>query len=367
MSYKHGIFLLIVATVTTFTSNGQTLKTSKDKIQIAFLLDVSGSMDQLILKAKSQFWRLANYLGTATKKGKKPVVEFSVIIYGLDTEGDLSKILTDFNSDLDSVAMNLHEIEIGGSTEYCWTTINIALEKLTWSKGKENLKLIIIAGNESFNQEEINSKVVIDKAKRKGVVINTIYCSPTGQDSISYGWKRAAEQAKGNYFSISLNDSLNLKDNFLDKKLSDFNEKLNETYVPYGSAGQRSFDRMILQDKNSKMAGIPFFRERVIFKASDSFKNPTWDLVDAVKADSTVLTKLEFLKDVSNLGDKGELKEFISNKYYMRESYKEVIKLRYEMIMKYLGENKGDKDLDLAVKKIIDKEGRKRNFEFRAE
>jgi hypothetical protein len=367
MSYKNGIFLLIVSIVTTFTSNGQTLKTSKDKIQIAFLLDVSGSMDQLILKAKSQFWRLANYLGTAAKKGKKPVVEFSVIIYGLDSEGDLSRILTDFNSDLDSVAMNLHDIEIGGSTEYCWTTINIALEKLTWSKGKKDLKLIIIAGNESFNQEKINSEVVIHKAKRKGVVINTIYCSPTAQDSISYGWKRAAKQAKGNYFSISLNDSLNLKDNFLDKKLSDFNDKLNATYVPYGSAGQRSFDRMILQDKNSKMAGIPFFRERVIFKASDSFKNPTWDLVDAVKADSTVLTKLEFLKGVICVGDEGELKELISNKYYMRESYKEVIKLRYEMIKKYIGENKGDKDLDLAVKKIIDKEGRKRNFELRAE
>jgi hypothetical protein len=367
MSYKNGIFLLIVSILTTFTSNGQTLKTSKDKIQIAFLLDVSGSMDQLILKAKSQFWRLANYLGTAEKKGKKPVVEFSVIIYGLDSGGDLSRILTDFNSDLDSVAMNLHDIEVGGSTEYCWTTINIALEKLTWSKRKKDLKLIIIAGNESFNQEKVNSEVVIHKAKRKGVVINTIYCSPTGQDSISYEWKRAAKQAKGNYFAISLNDSLNLKDNFLDKKLSDFNDKLNATYVPYGSAGQRGFDRMILQDTNSKMAGMPFFRERVIFKASDSFKNPTWDLVDAIKADSTVLTKVEFLEDVISLGDKDELKELISNKYYIRESYKEVIKLRYEMIKKYIGENRGDKDLDLAVKKIIDKEGRKRNFELRAE
>jgi len=76
MSYPKWTLILIIATLTTFSSGGQTLKTSKDKIQIAFLLDVSGSMDQLILKAKSQFWRLANYLGAATKKGKKPTVEF---------------------------------------------------------------------------------------------------------------------------------------------------------------------------------------------------------------------------------------------------------------------------------------------------
>jgi len=324
-------------------------------------------MDQLILKAKSQFWRLANYLGTATKKEKKPTVEFSIIIYGLDNEEGLSRVLTDFNSDLDSVAMNLHEIEIGGSTEHCWTTIGIALDRLNWSKRKDDLKLIIIAGNESFNQEQINSEPIIDQAKRMNVVINTIYCNPTVQDSTSNEWKTAAKQANGNYFSISLNDSLNLKDNFLHKQLSDFNEKLNETYVPFGPAGQRGYHRMVLQDKNSKMAGIPFFRERVIFKAGDSFKNPAWDLVDAIKADSTILTKSDFLNELSTYGYADDLREFIENKYYMRESYKEVIKLRYDMIKKYLGENPGDKDLDLAVKKILDKEGRKRNFKFRAE
>jgi tellurite resistance protein len=367
MSYLKWTLILIIATPTIFSYAGQTPKTSNGKIQIAFLLDVSGSMEQLILKAKSQFWRLANYLETATKKGKKPTIEFSIIIYGLDYEKDLCRILTNFNSDLDSVAMNLHDIQIGGGTEYCWTTINIALDRLNWSKQKGDLKLIIIAGNESFSQEQINSKMVIDKAKRMNVVINTIYCSATAQDSISYEWKSAAEQANGNYFSISLNDSLNIKDNSLDKKLSDFNEKLNETYVPFGPTGQRNFYMMILQDNNSKMAGMPFFRERVIFKASDSFKNPTWDLVDAVMADSTILTRLDFMKDVITPDNKSDLIEFINSKHYLRESYKEVIRLRYEMIKKSLGENKDDRDLDLAVVKIIDKEGRKRNFKFREE
>jgi hypothetical protein len=34
------------------------------------------------------------------------------------------------------------------------------------------------------------------------------------------------------------------------------------------------------------------------------------------------------------------------------------------MIRKYVGDNKGDKDLDEGIRKIIDKEGRKRGFEF---
>ena len=247
-------------------------------------MDVSGSMDQQILKARSQFWRLANYLGAATKKGEKPTIEFAIVIYGLDSEVGFNKILTDFNSDLDSVAMNLHEIEIGGSHEYCWTTINKTLDTLKWSKQNDDLKLIIIAGNESFNQETIDSKKVAAKARRMNVTINTIYCSMTDQDPTSNEWSDAAKKSKGNFFLISLKDSLNLTENFLDNKLIDFNDKLNQTYVPFGSSGQKSFGRMILQDKNSRMAGVSFFRERVAFKAGDSFKNPTWDLVDAISS-----------------------------------------------------------------------------------
>jgi hypothetical protein len=360
--------MLIALVLVTFASFGQTPKTTEDKIQIAFLLDVSGSMDQLILKARSQFWRLANYLETATKNKTESKIEFAIIIYGLDTESDFCKILTDFNSDLDSVAMNLHEIEVGGSIEYCWTTINKSLDELKWSKEKDDLKLIIIAGNESFNQETIDSKGIIAKARKMNVIINTIYCSSTDFDAMANEWSKAAAQTRGNYFSISLKDSLNLKENFLDNKLIDFNDKLNKTYIPFGPTGQKRFDRMVLQDKNSRMAGIPFFRERVIFKVGDSFGNPTWDLVDAIKADSTLLTDSEILKRTTlDFEDMNQLREFVDNKYYLRESYKEAIRLRYAMIKKYLGENLGDKDLDLAVKTIINKEGRKKGFVFKDE
>lgn len=367
MNCQKWMFVLIVVLLLSFPSPGQTSQMA-DKIQIAFLLDVSGSMDQLILKAKSQFWRLGNYLGTATKDTKKPTVEFAILVYGLDIDNDFSKILIDFNSDLDSVAMKLHEIEVGGGNEYCWTTIKKALDSLTWSNKKDDLKLIVIAGNESFNQEKVDSKLVAVKARKMNVIINAIYCSSYENDSIRHEWEQAAEQGKGSYFSISLNDSLNLKETFLDNKLSEFNDKLNETYIPFGPTGQRTFNRMILQDKNSKLAGIALFRERVMFKAGDSFKNPTWDLVDAINADTMILRRPEVLKEVPfGFHDIDQLKEFVDHKMYMRESYKEVIKLRYEMIQKYLGENQGDGDLNSTLKTIIHKEGHKRGFEFKNE
>lgn len=352
--------LVLLAGLIPFQGNGQ--RTFKaDTIQIAFLLDVSGSMDNLVHKAKSQIWRIGSYIGTGTKNGKKPIVEFAILIYGFGGDGDESKVLIGFNSDLDSVVLELYDIQIGGGNEYCWTTISKALDSLNWSTAESDLKLLMIAGNESFNQEVIDSKNILQKAKKLNITINTIYCGEPGEAD-SREWEKAADLGKGNYFTISLGDSVNLEETFLDKKLVAFNDKLNATYVPFGPQGQKNCLRMQMQDKSARIAGAPFFRERMIYKTSNSFVHPTWDLVDAYDADSTIVENaslpIEFGSDAETI------KELIRDKKYTRESYKEVIKLRYDMIRKYVGDHRGDKDLDEGIRKIIDKEGRKRGFEF---
>jgi hypothetical protein len=356
---KQFIFI-VFATITIPEVRGQP-EVKNDSLQIAFLLDVSGSMDNLIQKAKSQIWRIGSYLGTSTKKGKRPIVEFAIVIYGFDDENDPSKILIGFNSDLDSVVLKLYDIRTGGGNEYCWTTISKSLDSLNWSTSENDLKLIIIAGNESFNQEETDSKKIIQEARKRNVIINTIYCGQPG-DADSQEWEKAADLGRGNYFTISLGDSVGLDETFLDKKLVSFNDKLNATYIPFGPMGQKSCLKMQARDKSARIAGAPFFTERMIYKINSSFVHPTWDLVDAYDVDSTILESS--LVNAEFNSDAATLKELIKDKKHTRESYKEVIKLRYDMIRKYIGDNKGDKDLDEGIRKIIDKEGRKRGFEF---
>lgn len=42
------------------------------KIQIALLIDVSGSMDQLIAQAQGQLWKMANFLSQLKKNEQTP-------------------------------------------------------------------------------------------------------------------------------------------------------------------------------------------------------------------------------------------------------------------------------------------------------
>src|SRR6188508_3121262 len=56
------------------------------KIQVAILLDVSGSMDGLIEQAKAQLWNMVNTLGKAECDGSiAPQIEIALYEYGRST------------------------------------------------------------------------------------------------------------------------------------------------------------------------------------------------------------------------------------------------------------------------------------------
>ena len=65
----------------------QAVKTSpsRPQIQLAILLDTSGSMDGLIGQAKSRLWKIVNELATAKKDGQAPQLQVALYEYGQDS------------------------------------------------------------------------------------------------------------------------------------------------------------------------------------------------------------------------------------------------------------------------------------------
>ena len=73
--------LLIVCLLSTQLLVAQTTK--KDyKIQVALMLDTSGSMDGLIDQAKTQLWKIVNDLALAECEGQKPELQIALYEYG---------------------------------------------------------------------------------------------------------------------------------------------------------------------------------------------------------------------------------------------------------------------------------------------
>ncbi len=154
------------------------------EIKVALLLDTSNSMDGLIDQAKAQLWQIVNELSYAKCEQKNPNLKIALYEYGNDNlnadEGFLRQV-TAFSDDLDEISKSLFSLTTNGGNEYCGKVIKTAIEQLNWGDNKKDLKLVFIAGNEPFTQEQVHYKTATKLAHSYDISVNTIFCGDYDQ------------------------------------------------------------------------------------------------------------------------------------------------------------------------------------------
>jgi hypothetical protein len=265
-------------------------------VQIAVLLDTSGSMQGLIEQAKTQLWKLVNEFITAKQDGKTPVVQVALYEYGksaLRAEENWIRQIQPLTRDLDKVSEELFALTTNGGDEYCGAVIQRATLDLAWDANPKVYKAIFIAGNEPFTQGPIDSKQSCKDAIAKGIIVNTIHCGGEAQ-GIAEHWNQGALLADGKYLVIDQNQAIVHIEAPQDKEIVKLNEELNSTYINYGSAAPAAKARQVAQDSNAAAkpeSGAQV--QRIVSKASANYFNSGWDLVDASKDKSFDITKVK--------------------------------------------------------------------------
>lgn len=274
-----------------------TEKPAKEQnIQLALLLDTSNSMDGLIEQAKSQLWKIVNELAAAKcDDGSRPAIKIALYEYGNDglpgREGHI-RMVSGFTTDLDLISEKLFSLRTNGGNEYCGQVIHTSLQQLNWSVSSNDLKVIFIAGNEPFTQGSVSYRTANSNAKEKGVVVNTIYCGDFNE-GINTNWKDGADMTGGSYMSIEQNQKTVYISTPYDDKISECNERLNRTYVYYGTQGQSKKESQTRQDSNADSYGKANKVERVVSKSSHAYENSSWDLVDASKSNDKIIVEAD--------------------------------------------------------------------------
>ncbi len=152
-------------------------------VQIAILLDTSGSMQGLIEQAKGQLWKIVNEFINARQNGKRPELEVALFEYGKDTlpaGTGYIRLIAPLTNDLDKISEELFKLTTSGGDEYCGWVIRDAVERLVWSTSPDAFKAIFIAGNEPFTQGPVDYAKSCKSAIEKGIIVNTIHCGPDG-------------------------------------------------------------------------------------------------------------------------------------------------------------------------------------------
>ena len=273
----------------------QQKEVADQKIQIALLLDTSNSMDGLIGQAKSRLWNIVNTLTTLKYNGKEPQLEIALYEYGndgLSSENNFIRMVTPFTNDLDLISEKLFSLRTNGGNEYCGAVIDKATSQLQWKDGKDNMKLIYIAGNEPFTQGPINFREAISKSLNKDIYINAILCGgQSSEDATS--WKEGAIKGNGKFFIIDSDKVIQFISTPYDNDINTLNDKLNDTYIGYGSHGESKKMNQAIQDANAESMSVANKAERATSKTKTVYNNSSWDLIDNYKQDKDAITKIK--------------------------------------------------------------------------
>ncbi|CAH8281345.1 von Willebrand factor type A domain-containing protein [Mariniflexile fucanivorans] len=348
----------------------ETLKpeTNKQYIKVALLLDTSNSMDGLIDQAKAQLWDIVNELSYAKCGTAKPNLEIALYEYGNDrlnsAEGYIRQVLA-FSNDLDEISKELFSLTTNGGEEYCGQVIQTSINQLNWGKNADDLKLIFIAGNEPFTQGKLNYKDASINAKEKDITINTIFCGDYNQ-GISTSWKDGAALTNGDYMAINQNKTTVHIVSPYDDEILILNQKLNKTYVIYGSKGKQKMELQAEQDNNAQGYSKANAVSRTVSKSSHLYKNETWDLVDAVELKKV---SVETLKDdglPEELKGKSatEIKKYVSEKKKEREQIQNKIQDLNEKRKVFISEQKTDakNGLENAMTNAIKEQAKRKKY-----
>jgi len=289
------------------------------KIQAAILLDVSNSMDGLIEQAKAQLWTMVNVMGKAKCNGETPQIEIALYEYGRDNndlrKGYVKKI-TPFTSDLDDLSQKLFQLTTNGGEEYCGYVIHTSLNELNWDTASSNYKVIFISGNEDFLQGNISYTLACTEAKKKGVIVNTIYCGDRLQ-GIKEHWNLLGECGNGSFTNINSDAKPEDIPTPYDSTLITLNYKLNGTYLSYGYMGSSKKELQGAMDvANSNINSYAGVNRAVSKSSSKTYYNSSWDLVDAKAEDSKILEKVDLktLPDSLQKKSKAELEVIVNQK-----------------------------------------------------
>ncbi len=341
-------------------------------IQMAILLDTSGSMEGLIEQAKTQLWKIVNEMATAKKNGKLPRLMVGLYEYGKSSipasEGYL-RMIVPLSEDLDRISEELFRLTTNGGDEYCGKVIQAATTGLSWSRSNNDYKVIFIAGNEPFTQGDIDYKISCKQAISKGIIVNTIFCGNFSEGIKTY-WKDGADLADGRYMNIDQNQKIVHISAPQDKAIIDLGKKLNKTYIAYGKSGGEKKERQKEQDKNALAINNEVMVQRSVAKASPQYRNVGWDLVDAVKEGKLKVDDLkdEDLPEEMKRMDKREKKQYIDEMKKQREKIQNQISQLQKERDRYVSEKKkeisAEQTLDEALISAIKDQAAKKKFDF---
>ena len=208
------------------------------RVEVAFVLDTTGSMGGLIDGAKRRIWSIARRIGEGRPR---PDLRIALVAYR-DLGDEYVTRTYDFTGDMDEVFGHLSAFRAeggGDGPEHVSAAMHDAVHRLTWSSGR-SLKMIVLVGDAPPHldyQDGFDYRRHVGEARQRGIVVESIQC---GQDAqTAQVWREIAAAGAGQYAQIDGQGGMPVRVTSADAELARLNAEMASTVVAGGSVAER--------------------------------------------------------------------------------------------------------------------------------
>lgn len=256
------------------------------RIEVAFVLDTTGSMAGLIDGAKKKIWSIANSIIDVN-----PDADIRMALIGFRDIGDEYVVRThDMSDDIQDLYGKLIRFQAdgGGDTpESVNEALDAAVNDLDWSQRDDVRRIVFLVGDAPPHMDYQNGptyKKTMRKADRNSIIVNTVQAG--GDPETTEYWKDIAKLGNGEYFAIPQDGGqLQVMNSPYDDRIIELQGRIDKTAVPYGSSEMQDEFRAKIETRAMAPAAVQvdnstFYAKR---KSAKEIVTGGGDLVDDVR------------------------------------------------------------------------------------
>lgn len=213
------------------------------RIEVAFVLDTTGSMGGLIDGAKRKIWAIADEI-----RKQNPNAEIRIGLVAYRDRGDVYVTdKTDLTSDISAVYGKLIQVQAAGGGDWPESVneaLAVAVNRLGWNKGPDTRRIVFLVGDAPPHMDYAQDVPFTDTlkiAEREGIVVNAVQAGNAKDTELI--WRTIADLGHGRYLPIPQTGGVVVIETPYDQQILKLQIELQRTVIPYGSLKQQSMVR----------------------------------------------------------------------------------------------------------------------------
>lgn len=271
----------------------------KPVVEVAFVLDTTGSMGPLIEGAKRKIWSIAT---TIIDENPGAEIRMGLIAYRDIGDEYVTKTFP-LTTDIQDLYANLLELKARGGGDWPESVneaLHVGVTKLSWTQGGEICRILFLVGDAPPHMDyaqDVKYQEVLRTARERGILVNAVQAG--GARDTERVWREIAQMGNGRYIPIPQDGGhVVMIETPYDVEIIELQNEINGTVIPYGPHKQRSSVEQKVRQAAS--APAPVAAEMSGYMSRNAAKNAgeaitgSGDLVADVKAGRQ---KLAALKD----------------------------------------------------------------------